>query len=330
MSVAADLDAQLRALAAAGGFRGAVRVECEGAVVVDAAYGRDGAERELGSGAAFQIASVSKTFAAACALWLVDQGAISLDDPVHRWIGAPPASWSSMTVRQLLTHTSGLCHWDGLGVDLCSAYKRADLIDRITSSQLLFDPGTRWSYSSPGFVLVAHIVETATGCPYRQVATDQLLSPLALSHTSVGDPPEGVVTARGSVIGRGVPSAELRSTNVGTGDEWSTAADVAWWPRALAPPGVLSSTMRDAIFTQQAHISEGEDGLTDLGYCYGWFSARCENLPVIFHHGDQPGFTSFLTWIRELDVVIVVLAADELKLDAIVLPAVAGLPTKGV
>jgi len=257
--------------------------------VVDAAYGRDGAERELGSGAAFQIASVSKTFAAACALWLVDRGAISFDDPVHRWIGAPPASWSSMTVRQLLTHTSGLCHWDGLGVDLCSAYERADLIDRITSSQLLFDPGTRWSYSSPGFVLVAHIVETATGCPYRQVATDQLLSPLALSHTSVGDPPEGVVTARGSVIGRGVPSAELRSTNVGTGDVWSTAADLAWWPRALASPGVLSSTMRDAIFTQQAHISEGEDGLTDLGYCYGWFSARCENLPVIFRDSSSFG-----------------------------------------
>ena len=132
------------------------------------------------------------------------------------------------------------------------------------------------------------------------------------------------------MTGRGVPSAELRSTNVGTGDVWSTAADLAWWPRALASREVLSSTIRDAIFTQQAHISEREDGLTDVGCCYGWFSARCENLPVIFHHGDQPGFTSFLTWIRELDVVIVVLAADELKLDPIVLPAVAGLPTKGV
>ena len=128
---------------------------------------------------------MSKTFAAACALWPADQGAISLHDPVRRWIGALPASWSSMTVRQLLTHTSGLCHWDGLGVDLCSAYQRADLIDRITRSQLLFAPGARWSYSSPGFVLVADIVETATGRPYRQVATDQLLRPLGLSHTSV-------------------------------------------------------------------------------------------------------------------------------------------------
>jgi CubicO group peptidase (beta-lactamase class C family) len=253
MGVAADLDAQLRALAAAGGFRGAVRV----------------------------------------ALWLVGQGAISLDDPVRRWIGALPASWSSMTVRQLLTHTSGLCHWDGLGVDLCSAYQRADLIDRITSSQLLFAPGACWSYSSPGFVLVADIVETATGRPYRQVATDQLLRPLGLSHTSVGDPPEGVVTARGSVTGLGVPSAELRSTNVGTGDVWSTAADLAWWPRALASREVLSSTIRDAIFTQQAHISEREDGLADVGYCYGWFSARCENLPVIFTTGTNRGSRRF-------------------------------------
>ena len=76
----------------------------------------------------------------------------------------------------------------------------------------------------------------------------------------------------------GVPSAELRSTNVGTGDVWSNAADLAWWPHALASREVLSSTIRDAIFTQQAHISEREDGLTDVGYCYGWFSARYENL----------------------------------------------------
>ena len=87
--------------------------------MVDATYGRDGAGRELGSGAAFQIASVSKTFAAACALWPVDQCAISLDDPVRRWIGALPASWSCTTLRQLLTHTSGLCHWGWASESTC-------------------------------------------------------------------------------------------------------------------------------------------------------------------------------------------------------------------
>jgi CubicO group peptidase (beta-lactamase class C family) len=110
MDFVQDLDGQLRALAGAGGFRGAVRVESEGAALLDAACGRDGASRDLEPGMAFQIASVSKTFAAACMLSLMDRGRLSLDDPVIRWVGVLPTSWSAMTVRHLLTHTSGSSH----------------------------------------------------------------------------------------------------------------------------------------------------------------------------------------------------------------------------
>jgi CubicO group peptidase (beta-lactamase class C family) len=328
MDFAQDLDCQLRALAGEGGFRGVVRVESEGAVLLDTAYGRDGASRDLEPGMAFQIASVSKTFAGACMLSLVDRGRVSLDDPVIRWVGALPASWSAMTVRHLLTHTSGLSHWDGIGVDLRTRYERADLIGRIASSPLLFAPGARWSYSSPGYVLVAHIIEAVTGRPYREIATDKLLLPLGLTHTSFGDPPTGVNAARGSESGRGVTSADLRSTNVGTGDVWSTSADLASWPRALASGDVLNETSRTAIFTRQAHITASEDGLTDVGYCYGWYSARCQNMPIVFHTGDQPGFTSLLAWIRDLDTVVAVLAADDVKLSPAVFSAIARLPTR--
>ena len=136
----------------------------------------------------------------------------------------------------------------------------------------------------------------------------------ALPHTSFGDPPTGVSAARGSVSGRGVTSAELRSTNVGTGDVWSTTADLARWPRALASGDVLNETSRKAIFTRQAHITASEGSLTDIGYCYGWYSARCRSMPIVFHTGDQPGFTSLLVWIRDRDTVVAVLAADDVKL----------------
>ena len=326
VGVTRDLDGQLRDLAGAGRFRGVARVEGKGAVLLDAAYGRDGAGRDLEPGAAFQIASISKTFAAACVLCLVDRGDLSLDDPVTRWVGAVSLrSWSNMTVRHLLTHTSGLCHWDGIGVDLGVAYDRAELIARIAGSQLLFAPGAGWSYSSPGYVLVGHIIEAVAGCPYPEIATDLLLSPLGLTHTSFVDPSPGVYAARGSRSGRAVTSADLRSTNVATGDVWSTAADLARWPRALASGDVLSRTSRAAIFTQQAPITDRDSGLTHIGYCYGWYSARCGGIPIIFHNGDQPGFTSFLAWIPNPDAVVVVLAADELELHSIVLPAIARL-----
>lgn len=213
-------------------------------MLLDAASGRDGASRDLEPGMAFPIASVSKTFAGACRLSLVDREVVSLDDPVIRWVGALPTSWSAMTVRHLLTHTSGLSQWDGIGIDLRTGYERAELIDRIASSPLLSAPGAGWSYSSPGYVLVAHTIEGVTGRPYREIATDQLLLPLGLNHTSFADPPTGVNAARGSVSGRAVTSAELRSTNVGTGDVRSTAADLARWPRALASGDVLPNLTR--------------------------------------------------------------------------------------
>jgi CubicO group peptidase (beta-lactamase class C family) len=328
MDFVQDLNCQLRALAGEGGFRGAVRVESEGVVLLDAAYGRDGANRDIEPNMAFQVASVSKTFAAACMLSLVDRGDASLDDPVIRWVGALPTSWSDMTVRHLLTHTSGLSHWDGIGVDLRTTYERAELIGRIARSQLLFAPGSRWSYSSPGYVLVGHIIEDVTGRPYREIATEQVLLPLGLNHTNFSDPPTGVHAVRGSVAGREVTSAELRSTNVATGDVWSTSADLARWPRALASGDVLTTTSRRSIFTQQAHITDSENGLTDVGYCYGWYSARCQRMPIIFHPGDQPGFTALLLWMRAPDAVVAVLAADEVKLSPAVFSAIAGRSTR--
>jgi Beta-lactamase len=108
---------------------------------------------------------------------------------------------------------------------------------------------------------------------------------------------------------------------------WSTSADLARWPRALASGDVLSKTSRKAILTQQARITDSEDGLTAIGYCYGWYSARCRSMPIIFHAGDQPEVTSLLALIRDLDTVVAVLAADEVKLSPTVFSAIARLPT---
>lgn len=315
------LDARLNELVAAGRFRGALRVERGDSVLIDAAYGTDGAGTALAPGTAFQIASISKSFTAASVLLLVDQGRLSVDDPLAKFIEAAPRSWSGIAIRHLLTHTSGLGHWPDVGgLDMYSPCPRDQLLARILATPLRFAPGAGWLYASPGYVLLADVVEVTAGVPYSEFVTSHVLEPLELRHTSISEPPRERDAARGSVAGEPTRSWDLRSVNVGTGDVWSTTADLARWPRAIASADLLSREARDMMFSSQAKIADEDNGLTDVGYGYGWFTARLGSHSVILHPGDQPGFSSLVAWAPAANVVIAALAADEVQLDPLVLP----------
>ncbi len=122
------------------------------------------------------------------------------------------------------------------------------------------------------------------------------------------------------MAGEPTRSFDLGSVNVGTGDVWSTTADLARWPRALACTDLLSRDARKTVFSLQAKIADEEDGLTDVGYGCGWFTARMGREKVILHPGDQSGFTSLVAWAPAPDVVVAALAADEIELAPLVLP----------
>ena len=301
-------------------------MERAGSVLLDAAYGSDAAGTVLTPGTAFQIASISKTFTAACVLLVLDRGRLSFDDTPASWVvGAPPA-WRDITIRQLLTHTSGLGHWpDIASLDLHGAIVPAELIAHLAAAPPRFEPGGGWSYSSPAYVLLAHIVEAAADAPYPAFLRSEVLRPLGLQQTNVVEPAPDVVAARGSRAGAPIRSFELGSANVGTGDVWSTTADLARWPRALASSELLSATFRAEMFSPQVEVADEDDGLTELGYGYGWFTARCDGHRVVFHPGDQPGFSSMLVWAPEPDLVIALLVADEIDVGPLVLPALRDL-----
>ena len=159
-----------------------MRVERREDVLLDAAFGEDGAGVALTTGTAFPIASISKSFDAACVVLLADRGLLSLDDSVpSRVDGAPP-------------------EWDAAG--------------------------RRFSYSSLGFVLLAHIVESVAGMPYASFPAGEVLEPLGLTRTRAAEPRAGVPAARGSAGGAPVEPFALASICVGTGDVWSTTGDL--------------------------------------------------------------------------------------------------------
>jgi len=265
----------------------------------------------------FQLASVSKQFTAAAILLLADQGGLSVDDPVTRWLTGCPSSWRSMTIHHLLTHTAGLPHWlDEIpGMDPTSHLDAATEMRLFQAAPLRSVPGDCWHYSSPGYVLLAHIVQRAADQPYGGFLDTQLFRPLGMASTFVGNGSGRDRLASGYCDGAPVPSFELDVFNLGAGDVWSTVANVARWDAALATGSILGEASRRAMLEIQAVVpgdAVGETGLLTVdGYAYGWFIGTAFGRRVIYHPGDNAGFVALNAWFPDDDLRFVVLSNEE-------------------
>src|SRR4051794_28212994 len=165
------------------GRRGAALVTVGGSVAVQSAGPPATLETR------FPIASVGKQFAAVAALLLAERGRLALDRPVAHWLAGSPPWWREVTLHHLLTHTSGLPHWGTEpGFDVLAAMATADRVGLIPQGTPVCRPGLRWLYSSPGYVLVAHIVEQAAEQPYGDFLAEHIFAPLELGATTVGRP----------------------------------------------------------------------------------------------------------------------------------------------
>jgi CubicO group peptidase (beta-lactamase class C family) len=154
---------------------------------------------------------VSKQFTAAAVLLLAQRGALSLDDQIGRWIGGCPLSWSEITLHHLLTRTSGLGHWDDYPmIDLAVRVQPAELLETFHLVPPLFTAGGGWHYSSPGYVLLARVVERVADEPYRDALAGKIFAPLGMADTFAGSPADRQDVARGhGRDGWPVPSWDL-------------------------------------------------------------------------------------------------------------------------
>ncbi|MHC0432549.1 serine hydrolase domain-containing protein [Streptomyces sp. O3] len=261
----------------------------------------------------FQVASVSKQFTAAAAMILVEDGALAVDVPIAEWLPDCPPRWQPVTLHHLLSHTSGLGHWLELpGFDINTLRDADEFLERFATVPLRGVPGTAWHYSSPGYLLVARIIEQVSGRRYGDFVTERILRPLGLEATGVGVPPRGAV-AHGYRGGRRVDVAEFAALP-GAGDIWSTVGDLARYTAAFNAGGVVSVSSREVMVAAHAPITSdlGADGCVAAGgYGYGYCLGTLADHPARFHPGDNPGFQSFLGWLPESGVTIVVLSNSE-------------------
>lgn len=258
-----------------------------------------------GANTIYQVGSVSKQFAAAAMMRLVERGAVRLDDPVEKFV--PAMAGKGITVQHLLSHTSGIVRdIPNLG-SIYTPITQPVAVARIAAAKPLFKPGASWSYSNAGYYLVAVIIEQASGKPYAQFLDDELFLPLGLASTAVCGSTPRVPTPDGymrlAATKQVVPihAAEM-SILFGGGNICSTAPDLVRWTRALTTGRAVSAASYQQMTYPWASIGP------TATYGFGLIADVDRGNARVLHDGLVIGFQAFLMHYPDQDLTVAVLA----------------------
>jgi CubicO group peptidase (beta-lactamase class C family) len=303
--------AAVRALATPGAAGLSVCVRVDGRTVLCKGYGvADGEDgRAVGPGTMFHACSVSKQFLAAAIMRLAERGRLGLDDPITRHLPEFVTPGRTVTLRQLLTHTSGLKGYTELerfkeleGRDLT----HEEVLALVSNEPPLFAPGERFVYCNTGPYLLGMAVERVSGKDYGSFMRGEFFAPLGLSRTCYdprcADP--DVAVPHHPKDGRPVHAAPIAWSNAFAGGGLlSTAGDLAAWMDSLSAGKVVSADS----FRQMTTVQRLNDG-TPSGYGFYLFVREHGGHPVVFHTGTGPGCSAWVADYPEDHLVIAVMS----------------------
>lgn len=288
----------------------AVAVVRRGEVALAKGYGEANVELHdpVTPDTVFQTGSVGKQFTAAAVMVLVDEGKLSLDDPVTKfWPDAGPW-WRPVTVRHLLTHTSGMPNFEpGVTIDLRKDYTDEEFARMALALKPDFAPGSRWGYSNPGYVLLGCLVGEVTGRHYGELLRERLFCPLGMTTARVISEADvvpnraaGYRLAGGLLKNQEWTSPSVNST--GDGALYVTLRDMIAWDAGVRRGAVLKPESWKATFTP-ARLNSGKD----YPYGFGWFVDR-ERGQLRHHHGGAwQGFKTYISRYMDDDLTVILL-----------------------
>jgi D-alanyl-D-alanine carboxypeptidase len=264
----------------------------------------------------FQIGSISKQFVAAAVMLLVEDGKMALDDKISKYLGAVPTDWAPLTVRQILTHTSGLPK------DVSDAfYHQADTHGSYSTDQMLAvlkeyrvqtEPGKVYAYSNVGYELMGLIVEKAGGMFFGDLVQQRIFTPLGMGTArAIGFDNHGTATGYIKQNDKlvplrmeAVPAGGQSWYRTGAGGFEMSAADLAKWDASLNTEQILKKSSLAQMWTPGAVVDAGA-GYT-ISYGLGWFLSDYNGHPKVYHSGGMPAFTTdFLHYTNDKLTVIV-------------------------
>ena len=254
----------------------------------------------------FEIGSVSKQMTSAGIMLLVQDGKVSLDEKISKYLPNTPEVWSGVTVRHLLTHTSGVKSYSSLdGFALSERMTINDFIKKLSPYPLEFTPGEKNIYSNSGFNLLAYIIETQSGKKYMDFMRERIFIPLGMTKTGDRDP-QFVIPFRANGYEWRQDRYNGRDGNLtdlmGAGSIVSTINDMTKWEAALRGDKFLNAQSKKTIWTQFTF----NNGMLSP-YGFGWRISDVRGNELIAHSGQTAGFGAAIHRYVDTDVTVIAL-----------------------
>lgn len=255
----------------------------------------------------FEIGSVSKQLTAAGIMLLVEDGKVILDEKISKYLTNTPDSWKDVTVRNLLTHTSGIKSYSSIaeGFELSRRLKADGFIKLLSTYPLDFETGTDYVYSNSGYSLLSYIIESASGKNYWDFMRERIFNPLGMTKTADRDP-QYIIKNRATgyewrgnrLTGRDGNLTDLQ----GAGAIVSTVLDLAKWDLALRNDTLLKQTSKLEMWKALTF----NDGKT-YPYGLGWRLSEIRGHKLIAHSGQTAGYGANLSRYVDDDITVIAL-----------------------
>lgn len=275
----------------------AVIVVREGKVVFRKGYGL--ANVELGvpvePDMVFRLGSVTKQFTAVAILMLAEQGKLSLNDDLTKFLPDYPTKGQKITIEHLLTHTSGIKNYTSLPEWLAAWRKDVtvkEIVDLFKDQPMDFAPGEKWSYSNSGYILLGAIIEKVSGQTYQDFIQKNIFTPLGMKH-SYYDNTARLIPRRVegySKTNEGYQNAAYLSMTqpFSAGALMSSVDDLALWDAALSTEKLVKQESLKRAWTPRLLNNN-----KSAHYGYGWSMSAYESHPIIEHGGGVNGFATY-------------------------------------
>ena len=322
------VDDYIQATMKAGKIPGvSIVVRRDGKVIKSQGYGYANLEHEVPATAdtIYQSGSMGKQFTAAGILLLVEDGKLSLDDRLAKFYPDGPPSWHRITVRQLLTHTSGIKDYSD-EYDMRKDYTEDEQVEIAKKIPLDFEPGTQWSYSNTGYLMLGALTSKLAGKHWSEFQSERIFKPLGMTtarmiseadiipHRAAGYEPD----EKGEPRNQEWVSPKVNTT--GDGALYFSVKDLAAWDAALDAQKFLGADHFKEWWTPVT-LANG----TTFPYGFGWSVDEQRGYPMIGHGGAWQGFRTGIARYPEQKVSVSVLANSSAADAMLMARTVAGL-----
>jgi D-alanyl-D-alanine carboxypeptidase len=282
----------------AGLVNGVALIAQDGKIIWSKAWGMADREKSVPNTpqTIFRVGEMTLQFTAAAALLLEQDGKLSVQDPICKYLDDCPEAWKDITIHHLLSHTSGIpdisTGWPGVYEMTQKGATPQQLVALFRDRPLEFKPGARRAWSGSGFMLAGLIIERVSGQPYGDFVKQRIFEPLGMAHSGYGDPPEGLALGYANATTK-TPTTFDVSAMYASGGCYSTAEDLFRWNEGLYNGKLLNEAQLKKMLTAHAAIDNGD------GSGYGIVLYELAGRKWAGNGGGPNGYSSVIN--RDLD-----------------------------